>query len=189
MQPEERVERAVELGLVGHQAVRRIVIALQPPLAPPNLIAEVPAAAGEELGPATVTEAEHRARYAAQRPAGQERAPARGGGEVLAEEDVPAGPPRAERITHHPGHARAVLGGADRAELVAGSVTEEPQRPQRPLAPAIQRDHADERSVGLAHGHGHEGVSGAEVPPPRRDPVPRREDVAPARGELLPPGP
>ena len=77
---------------------------------------------------------------------------------------------------------------ADGSELVGGAVTDEAQDAERTEPGLVERPDRDEVAVAVTAGEQHEGPVAAEVPPPRRRPLPGAEHVVTAGGQRPPLG-
>ena len=103
-----------------------------------------------------------------------------GARQALGQQDVPA---QIGAGRERPGAAR-VSGGADRAELVGGAVTDEARDPHRALEAEIERQDRDRLLGAVAQTRGQRLPPAAVVAPPDARPLPGREDVAGQDPEL-----
>jgi hypothetical protein len=158
------------------------VLARELALAPAHLLAEVAAAAREPLLERAL-DVEHRAALAAHDRRAEQCRPALLRGQLLGEQDVAAEAAVAERPRERARHHGHVLGRADGPQPVAGAVADEAQQAGRPLAREVGGHDAHHVARLVAHREGPQLPARAEVTPPGRDPVGRREQVAAALGE------
>src|SRR5581483_11064128 len=137
VQAEQRVEGAVEAVGPVDESVAELVPLREAALLAADLLAEVPAAAGEELVPGLDFEVEDRAAAAGDDARTRQREASR---QLLPDEQIE--PLACEAPGEHVRGQLLVAGRVDRAELVAGAVPREAQDPQRPPAPPVERhDH------------------------------------------------
>jgi hypothetical protein len=151
--------------------------------APAHLLAEVGAAGGQVAVPAAGAEPHHRAGLLGQPPAAQQGAPVLAAGELLGQQQVGAEPVQA--ATQAAGQQHAVVGVADRTELVGRAVAEKPQDLQRPAPPPVQGQQADRLAGPADHGEAQGAALPVPIPPGRR-PLPGGEQVAAALGQFGP---
>jgi len=180
---EERVEVRVEVRTVA-QAEAETVLAAQLALAPSDGLAKVRAAAGEVVLPTRRGDLDPGARLVADHRHSEPVGPLRLAVQALGEQEVSR---RTGRSSEPLGGQTAILGSADWAELVCGSVAHEAQKSQRTRWDGlVERKDGGHGAVGPPARGQSKWTVGAEVPPPRRRPLPGAEDVATRLSQRLP---
>ena len=136
MEREQRVEVAVERRRVRESRCD-VALSAEPGLTAAELLAEVPAPRGEVLIQCR-REAQRRTCLAPPLSPAEQLVPALVAGELLAEEDVPV--ERVERGGERVRHSHLAASAVNGAELVARTVTEEPEHAREAAAPGIERE-------------------------------------------------
>ena len=134
VQCKERVEIALKPGGIVAEPVPQPVL-VECALVPTHLPAEVAAPSGEKLVPRTAVEMDHGARVGRMNTGAEVPGPVVR--QRLAEEHVRVNV--VEHGAHGRGSSRAIAVGTQRAELVRGAVTHEPNEPQPAAACQVER--------------------------------------------------